>query len=505
MIISGGSRSNGKWFSTHLLKDENERVSVVEIRGLGAQDVREAFREMEFIAEGTNCKNYFYHANLNPKAHERLTEEQWEQAEDMLERHLRLDGHARFVVEHEKGGRIHRHVVWCRIDPDTMTATSDSFTARDHEKAAREIEQAFGLEPVESVLVKDRATERPERRAAHWEKFRSHATGLDPEAMRDEITALWQGADSGQAFRAALENSGYLLAKGDRRDFVIVDAAGHEHSLAKRISGERAATIRARLGDIDRDELPTVADAREWVRAAADSESSAAVSTEPGGQRDLGEPELPGKGPQTEPEQPGGQRPGSAASGDLVRARAADGAPERESPWGNAWRAFADRAAHFAEQMQALWQDESSGGAPTPPQQPDASAADSAAGKTWVERVMESKPVQAGRHVLHSWQHRDGIEAAEGIAEAAALARDAIRPHAPAARESAFEKATRTTVADGERSSGAAPARGAGARRMSAFDRLAAEQEAAKTGEQRQAPATRPGPEPRPDNVPDFD
>ena len=225
------------------------------------------------MASGTRCKNFFYHANINPRYGETLTPEQWEQAADALERNLGLTGHARFVVEHDKDGRVHQHIIWCRIDPDTMTAVSDSFTARDHERTSRELEQAFGLEPVESVLVANREKERPERRPKNWETFRGHGSGIDPGAVKEEVTGLWNTADSGSAFAAALADHGYILCKGDRRDFCIVDPAGNEHSLARRIDGVRAAAIRARMADIDRDELPTVAEGRELAGNHGDSAS----------------------------------------------------------------------------------------------------------------------------------------------------------------------------------------------------------------------------------------
>jgi hypothetical protein len=271
VIISGGSRCNWRFFARHLTNSrENNQVRVAEVRGLTSDTVLEALREMDAVASGTRVKNFFYHANINPRYGEHLTEEQWELAADALERNLGLTGHARFVVEHEKDGRVHRHIVWSRIDPDTMKAVSDSFTARDHERTSRELEEAFGLEPVESVLTRDREKERPERRAKNWETFRGHRSGLDPEEIKAEITALWNAADSGSAFAAALADHGYVLCKGDRRDFCIVDPAGNEHSLARRIEGVRAAAVRARMADIDRDELPTVAEGRELASQFAD-------------------------------------------------------------------------------------------------------------------------------------------------------------------------------------------------------------------------------------------
>lgn len=196
-----------------------------------------------------------------------------------MERHLGLEGQPRVVFEHEKEGRVHRHVVWSRIDADTMKARSDSLTYRKHEAAAREIERDCGLAPVESVLVKDREGPRPERRAKDWEGFRGGESGLSPATVREHVTLLWQQSDSGNAFKAALESNGYILCKGDRRDYVIIDPAGDDHSLARRISGAKAAEVRERLSDIDRDALPTVAEGRATADAwgGADSDAAKAV------------------------------------------------------------------------------------------------------------------------------------------------------------------------------------------------------------------------------------
>jgi len=293
MIISGGSRCNWRFFARHLTNGEqNERVQITQIHGLTSDTILGALREMDAVASGTRCKNFFYHANINPRYGEHLTPDQWEQAVDTLERNLGLTGHARFVVQHEKEGRVHEHIIWCRIDPDTMTAVSDSFTARDHERTSRELEQAFGLEPVDSVLVPDREKDRQERRPKNWETFRGYGSGIDPQQVKEEVTALWNTADSGSAFAAALAEHGYILCKGDRRDFCIVDAAGNEHSLARRIEGQKAASVRARMEDVDRDALPTVAQGRELALQREDDSTTPPVqgagaqsqSTEPDAQ-----------------------------------------------------------------------------------------------------------------------------------------------------------------------------------------------------------------------------
>ncbi len=263
MIIKGGSRQNRRFFARHLMNSrDNDRVRVVEFRGFAHENVDDAFVDMEAVAKGTACKNFFYHASLSPREDERLTPAQWERAVDGLETNLGLAGQARIIFEHEKHGRTHRHVVWSRIDLDSMKAISDSLTYQKHEKTARAIEAEMQLQPVASVLLKDRDTPRPERRARDWEGFRGSKTGITPDAVKAEVTALWQKSDSGAAFRAALAERGYQLCKGDRRDFCIIDPEGNDHSLARRIDGAKTGDIRKGLADIDRETLPTVTEAR---------------------------------------------------------------------------------------------------------------------------------------------------------------------------------------------------------------------------------------------------
>jgi len=259
---------------------DNERIEVKEIRGLVSDNVREALREMDAIGSGTGAKNTFYHADINPRAYEHLTPEQWDFAVDKLERNLGLEGHARFIVEHTKDDRIHRHVVWSRVDPDTMTVVSDSHNFRVHEQTSRELEEHFGHEPVASSLTRENGEKRPDRRPANWEVFRGQRSHIDPQDVKREVTELWQQADSGAAFAAALDAHGYVLCMGERRVFVVLDAAGDSHSLARRIEGVNTAALRERMADIDSDALPSVSEGRDIIaqhRQAAEDANRRAI------------------------------------------------------------------------------------------------------------------------------------------------------------------------------------------------------------------------------------
>ena len=271
MIIKGGSRSNGKFFAKHLTNDWDEkngntRAELKEIRGITGKTVDDFFRETAAVASGTQVKNYFYHASISPQRNEHLTPKQWTEAVDLLEKNLGLTGQPRFIMEHEKDGRTHAHVIWARVDPTTMRARADGLTYAIHERSARALEVRFGLERVKSVLTKGREGPRPERRPQDWEGFRAQKSGIDPMAMSIEVNELWRKSDNGKAFIAAVTERGYQIAQGDRRDYVLIDQSGQDHSLARRLHNVDAAGVRKHMVDVDRSALPTVAEARTEQR-----------------------------------------------------------------------------------------------------------------------------------------------------------------------------------------------------------------------------------------------
>jgi hypothetical protein len=251
MIINGGSRRNGRFFSRHLMNGEhNEYVTLCEIRSLAAQNVRDAFREMEAVAMGTLCRNYFYHANINPRDREELTPAQWKMAIDTLERHLGLEGKARFVVEHRKAGRTHRHVIWSRIDVHSMRAAVMADDYAKHQAAARELEEIFGHPGVESVLGRTRASgPRPSRRPESWESFRGQVSGIDPYEIKLALTRIYHASANGMEFATRLFEQGYKLVRGRKAGMCILDTAGHLHSLARRLDGVTASELRALMRD----------------------------------------------------------------------------------------------------------------------------------------------------------------------------------------------------------------------------------------------------------------
>lgn len=268
MIIKGGAAGNTGFWSKHLKRDDtNDRAEVMQISGLLSSNLPDALREMEAIADQSRSGgNFMYQANINPGAGERLTEAQWKEAVDTLENYLGLAGHQRVVVEHEKEGRVHRHVIWNRVDVHTLRVTDIGGNYYTHERVARALEIKFDMQRTASLHGERRPEGRPERAPELSEKRAAGRSGIDQKQIKTEITDLWRSTDSGKALAAALEARGYILAQGDRRNFCIVDQAGDAHSLARRIEGAKAKDVRERLADIDPGQLPTVDQARTAQR-----------------------------------------------------------------------------------------------------------------------------------------------------------------------------------------------------------------------------------------------
>jgi hypothetical protein len=265
VVIKGKSVAGATRVAGHLERtDTNERMEVKELKGVAADNLPDALREMEAVASANpNCKKPFYHASINTRADERLTDAQRLKAIDRLEKELGLTDQPRAIVVHEKEGREHCHIVWSRLRGDDLRVISDSNNYRAHEIVARELEREFGHERVQGAHIERDGKERPERTASHKEHQQEQRTGISAKKAREQITALWKSTDSGQAFQQALQEKGWMLAKGDRRDFVAVDRFGGVHSLARRIEGAKAADVRTRLADIDPKTFATAADARE--------------------------------------------------------------------------------------------------------------------------------------------------------------------------------------------------------------------------------------------------
>jgi hypothetical protein len=295
IVINSKSCSNAGFWAKHLLRaDTNERIEIIGFYGLSAETIKDAFGEMRVMAQGGKAKNFFSQYNINPRGDEQLSEAQWDEAHALHRKAHGLDHLAYFRVRHIKRDelgylRVHEHGIALRVDPDTGKAIPDSLTAQINERTSRDLEIRFDLARGHSVLTPDRDNDRPDRRPKKHESFRGDRSGIDPEIVKADARAARQRSDNGQSFRAALQASGaYILARGDRRDFVIIDRGGDDHSLARRL-GMKAAELRAFMADLDPASLPSVAEAkaqqqqaRQAAQEALQGQYAAAAPSGPG-------------------------------------------------------------------------------------------------------------------------------------------------------------------------------------------------------------------------------
>jgi hypothetical protein len=274
VIVKGKSRAGPSQLARHLGRaDTNERVEILQLDSAGSP--AEAFRDWQTYTLATNGKLGLYHANIDPDAKYKMTPEQWTRAVDILEEELGLQGQPRAVVMHEKNGREHIHVVWARADMDTMTLRSDSRNYQAHERASLRMEQEFGHEHVPGKHAKrdrEKQPDFPHSEVSHDEWQQAERGGIGHRERKAQVTALFEASDTGTAFKAALEDAGYVLARGDRRDFVILDSDAKVHSLGRQLPGVKAAELRAFMVEIDPEALPSVKEARAAIREAARAE-----------------------------------------------------------------------------------------------------------------------------------------------------------------------------------------------------------------------------------------
>lgn len=268
MILKGSQRANGADLAVHLMNSfDNESVEIAEVYGTVAGDLFGAFAEFEAVASGTKAKQYLYSLSISPPSP--LTRAQYLDAIGTIEHRLGLQGQPRAVVFHVKEGREHCHVVWSRIDIERMQAIHMAHDRRKLMDCACELAHRFGLElpPGLKAWQEKQRHEKEKLEPNLAERAQEQATGISPEQRRTEITEAFAHSDSAESFRAALLQKGYVLARGDRRGFVVVDRHEGVHSLSRYVEGQTAKTIARRLAPLTPADLPSVEQAKEYVRS----------------------------------------------------------------------------------------------------------------------------------------------------------------------------------------------------------------------------------------------
>lgn len=260
MILKGSQRGGGQELAVHLMRtDENEHVELHELRGFAADNIAGAFKEAQAVSRATRCRQFLFSLSLSPPETEDVPVETFETAIERIEKKLGLDDQPRAVVFHEKDGRRHCHVVWSRIDAETMTARHMSFYKTKLMEVSRELYLEHDWKMPRGLA--DSSLRDPANYSlSEWQQAKR--AGHDPRAFKDAVQDAWAISDGRPAFESALRERGLWLARGDKRGHVLVDTSGEVYGLARTL-GRRAKEVRARIGK--ESELPSIANIKQRI------------------------------------------------------------------------------------------------------------------------------------------------------------------------------------------------------------------------------------------------
>lgn len=248
MILIGNQRAGARDLALHLVKNENDHVTVHEIKGFVADDLIGAFKEVEAVSKGTKCRQFLFSLSLNPPENERCTVQDFEKAIGQVEERLGLTGQPRAIVFHEKEGRRHCHAVWSRIDTDNMKAIQLSHSKRKLISLSKELFLEHGWRLPAGHI--DRQLSDPNTfTLAEWQQAKRH--GQDPRKIKDALREAWSVSDDQATLTNALKERGYSIAQGNRRSVVVVDRFGEIYALARQLK-LKTKQVKARVSEPDK-------------------------------------------------------------------------------------------------------------------------------------------------------------------------------------------------------------------------------------------------------------
>lgn len=269
MIIKARAGKGGPALANYLEGGKNEHAEVLEFRNIAAPSLRAAIFDMDMLAAESKCQNHALHVQMRAAPGERLSADTWREAVDRYAEAFGMEEHqAAVVLHHQPDGATHCHVVLNRVHPETMKAAHLGQNYAKHKTLARQLEIDYGLQ----IVTNQKTKSRNYSNAGMGEQLQAHRGGQSVHEIRDRIKSAWEQSDNGQSFTAALEAEGFTLAQGDRRDFVAVDDYGNPYSIGKRTTGASPADVKARLSDLDPDNVPSVQAVKLGLELAEEEE-----------------------------------------------------------------------------------------------------------------------------------------------------------------------------------------------------------------------------------------
>ena len=106
--------------------------------------------------------------------------------------------------------------------------------------------------------VEDARSRQKEKALSAQHAEQSERPEVTDAERKEKITALRKHADTAQAFKNVLEENGYVLARGDKRGYVLVDEQGAVFSLSRYVTDIKGKEFKTFMAALDVATLPDV-------------------------------------------------------------------------------------------------------------------------------------------------------------------------------------------------------------------------------------------------------
>ena len=187
---------------------------------------------------------------------------------------LKMEEHQALFISHTDTAHPHLHLIVNRIHPETGKAVSLSHDHRKLSTWAQEYEQKRG-----KVYCQARQFNAQARAVAKEQD----GTPAPRRYVDNTVAASWARSQNGNDLRAALAAKGWGLAKGDKKEAVLMAVApnGRAFSILRELNKglDKAQKIKAqdfdrRMSDLKRDKLPTVREVQQSMQRRKSGEQS---------------------------------------------------------------------------------------------------------------------------------------------------------------------------------------------------------------------------------------
>lgn len=266
MILKGSQRGGARQLADHLMNlRDNDHVEVHSTKGFISDHVHGALQEAFAISRGTRAKQFLFSLSLSPPKDALVTITDFENAIEQAAEKLGLSEQPRVVLFHEKNARRHCHVVFSRINAQTMKAINLPFYKTRLTGLSRELYLSHGWDMPKGLS--DRSLADPQNfTLEEWQI--AQRTKRDPREVKAVLKSCWAQSDRSSAFSAALKEKGFWLARGDRRGFVALDHKGNIYSLSRWLDVKPKSLVK-RLDTPD--DLPSVSDAQADIAKSVEA------------------------------------------------------------------------------------------------------------------------------------------------------------------------------------------------------------------------------------------